>query len=122
MIRAMEGEPRPESRTASRIGAGFDPRTRIQRDPFNEYLVLVLSAGGAAVFNPIVLLVVSAIWEKPGLVVWVLGSVGLELFGIFGLARPAMKPKEALGWALLWSFAAAVLGLCFYELVANEVL
>ena len=118
----MEGRPDSEGRMGSKIGAGFDPRTRIQRDPFNEYLVFVLSAGGAAVFNPIVLLIVSAIWDKPSLGVWVLGSICLELFGIFGLARPAMKPREAVGWALLWSFAAAVLGVCFYELVANEVL
>ena len=119
----MEGASQaPEERTASRIGAGFDPRTRLQRDPFNEYLLLALSAGGAALFNPVVLLIASALTERPSRIVWILGSVLLELFGIFVLARPAMKPKEAVAWALLWSFTAAVLGLCFYELVTKEVL
>jgi hypothetical protein len=32
----------------SRFGAALDPRQPIYRDTYNEYFVLVLSAGGAA--------------------------------------------------------------------------
>ena len=49
-------------------------------------------------------------------------SVVLELLLIFGLARPQMKPRERVGWALLWGFTAAVLGAAFWELVFAPVL
>src|SRR5688572_26006660 len=105
----MEGQPpdRPKAGAATRIGAAFDPRSQIQRDPFNEYLVFVVSAGGASVLVPCLMLIISAVWDKPGLGVFIGASILLEWFGIFVLARPAMKPIEKLGWALLWGFAAA---------------
>jgi len=33
-----------------------------------------------------------------------------------------MKPRERVGWALLWGFTAAVLGAAFWELVFAPVL
>jgi hypothetical protein len=48
--------------------------------------------------------------------------VALELALIFGVARPAMKPREKAGWALLWGFTAAVMGAAFWELVFAPVL
>ena len=36
--------------------------------------------------------------------IFVAACVVIELVLIFGIARPAMKPHEAAGWALLWGF------------------
>ena len=46
----------------------------------------------------------------------------IELILIFGIARPAMKPNERVGWALLWGFSAAVMGALFWELVFSRVI
>ena len=108
--------------TRGRVRAGLDPRTRIQRDPFNEYFVFALSASGAAAIAPVILYIamaITGIWE------WYVFSVAVvvvELILIFGIGRPAMKREEAVGWAALWSFSAAVLGACFYFLVADPTL
>jgi hypothetical protein len=107
----------------SKLGAALDPRRRIYRDPFNEMFVFILSATGAAVLVPVILLVVGAVayddfeWYE-----FIGASVGLELLLIFGGARPQMKPLERVGWALLWGFAAAVFGAAFYELVFKNVI
>ena len=45
-----------------------------------------------------------------------------ELVLIFGIGRPAMKRHEAVGWALLWGFGAAALGVCFFFLVAEPTI
>ena len=45
------------SRQQSSLGAAFDPRQRIYRDPFNELVVFVVSAVGASVLVPVVLLI-----------------------------------------------------------------
>ncbi len=105
-----------------KLGAAFDPRARIQRDPFNELVVFVISAAGAGVIVPTVLTVFTAItgW-KLEFFEFVVASVVLELGLIFGHLRPAMKPKERLGWALLWGFAAAVLGAAFWELTYIQI-
>jgi hypothetical protein len=104
------------------IGAAFDPRARMYRDPFNEYLVFSLSAAGASVGVPMILLTVGALTERFGLGVFLLASVLLEWFFIFAVGRPQMKRHEAAAWALLWGTAAALFGLCFYYLVFKEVL
>ena len=104
------------------IGAAFDPRARMYRDAFNEYLVFSLSAAGAALGVPLILLTVGALTEKFGLPVFVLASVLLELFFIFAVGRPQMKRHEATAWALLWGTSAAFFGFCFYHLVFAEVL
>jgi VIT1/CCC1 family predicted Fe2+/Mn2+ transporter len=100
-----------------KLGAAFDPRQRIQRDPFNEIFVLVLSAVSAAVVIPVVLLVVGAFTTRLDLVVFVAISAVAELILIFGIGRPQMKPLERVGWGLLWAFTAAVLGAAFWALV-----
>jgi hypothetical protein len=109
--------------TQRKIGGAFDPRVRIYRDPFNELVVFVISAAGAGVLVPTVLTVFSAITGvKLDLLPFVLASVVLELGLIFGHLRPAMEPKERLGWALLWAFAAAVLGAAFWDLTYIQLL
>ena len=105
-----------------RMRAGFDPRRRLYRDPFNEYFVFVLSAAGASVIAPVVFYIVMAITGIWAMVPFVLAVMALELVLIFGVGRPQMKPNERVGWALLWAFAAGVLGLCFYYLVAESTL
>jgi len=104
------------------LGAAFDPRRRMYRDPFNEVIVLVVSAAGASVIVPVVLLIVGAFTGEFAFLPFVAISVVLELLLIFGLARPQMKPRERVGWALLWGFTAAVLGAAFWELVFAPVL
>ena len=104
-----------------KLSAGLDPRRPIYRDRFNEYFVFVLSATGAAVVVPVLLLVVASFTGQFGLGVFVVASVALELALIFGIGRPQMKPHERVGWALLWGGAAAVLALCFYYLVLDNL-
>ena len=110
------------SQSQSSLGAAFDPRRRIYRDPFNELVVFVVSAVGAAVVAPVLLLIVGAFTGEFDLLVFVGACVLIELLLIFGIARPAMKRHEAAGWALLWGFSAAVLGAAFWELVFSNVL
>ncbi len=108
--------------TRSRFRAALSPRQRIYRDPFNEYFVFVLSAGGAAAGTQIPLYIVMAITGLWSVVPFVLACVAFELVVIFGLARPQMKPLERVGWTLLWSATTAALALCFYYLVAEPTL
>ncbi len=104
------------------VGAAFDPRTRMYRDAFNEYLVFSLSAAGAALGVPVILLVVGALTQKFGLGIFLVASVLLEWLFIFAVGRPQMKRHEAVAWAALWGTSAAFFGLCFYYLVFSEVL
>lgn len=105
-----------------KLAAGLDPRQRLQRDPYNEYFVFVLSASGAAVVVPCLLLIYMALADKLQVALFLLLCVVLELLLIFGVGRPQMKPLERVGWALLWGTAAAALGACFYYLVAEPLL
>jgi hypothetical protein len=114
--------PMAEERTQTRLFAGLDPRQRIYRDRFNEYFVFVLSAGGAAVVVPLTLLIVSAFTGQFSVWIFLAASIALELALIFGLGRPQMQPIERAGWSLLWGTSAAVLGLCFYYLVVDNLL
>lgn len=116
MITAVEREQRKG------LGAAFDPRARMHRDAFNEYLVFSLSAAGAAVGVPIILLIVGALTERFHLMIFLLASVLLEWFFIFAVGRPQMQRREAVAWALLWGGTALFFGLCFYFLVFREVL
>ncbi len=99
----------------------MDPRRRIYRDPFNELVVFVVSAAGASVIVPVVLLMAAAIAGGIDFIPFVALSVVLELALIFGLARPQMKPVERVQWSLLWGFSAAALGAAFWELVVVPV-
>lgn len=109
----MESSAAPERK----LGAALDPRQRIQRDPFNEIFVLVLSAVSAAVIVPVALLVIGVFSSRLHFIPFVLISAAAELVLIFGIGRPQMKPMERVGWALLWGFTAGVLGAAFWSLV-----
>ncbi len=106
---------------SNQLGAAFDPRQRIHRDPFNELVVFVVSAVGASIVVPVILLIVGAFTGEFAFLIFVGSSVVLELL-LIGSLRPAMKPREQAGWMLLWGFAAAVLGAAFWELVFTPVL
>jgi hypothetical protein len=118
MIAAMESSAARDRK----LSAAFDPRRPIQRDPFNEIFVLVLSAASAAVVVPGVLLLVGVFAGRLDLLPFVGISVVAELVLIFGVGRPQMKPHERLGWALLWGFTAAVLGAAFWALVYDAAI
>ena len=107
---------------ANRFRQALDPRVPIYRDAYNEYFMLVLSAGGAAAGTQVPLYIVMAITGLWGVIPFTLACVAFELAVIFGLARPQMKPNERIAWAALWGFATAVLAVCFYYLVAEPTL
>jgi hypothetical protein len=111
-----------EASAPSKLSTALDPRERIYRDPFNELAVFVISAMGAAVIVPLVLLAIGALTEEFDLGIFVAASIVLELLLIFGLTRPQMKPLERVGWALLWGTAAAALGAAFWSLVFTQAL
>jgi hypothetical protein len=106
----------------ARFREALDPRVPIYRDSYNEYLMLILSAGGAAAGTQVPLYIVMAITGLWGIVPFVLACVAFELAVIFGLARPRMQPNERIGWAALWGGATAILAVCFYYLVAEPTL
>jgi hypothetical protein len=107
---------------ANKLLEALNPRVPIYRDTYNEYFVLILSAGGAAAGTQVPLYIVMALTDlwSPG--VFVAACVAFELIVIFGLARPQMKSIERVGWSLLWGAATAVLALAFYYLVAEPTL
>jgi hypothetical protein len=107
--------------TSVKLATGLDPRKRIYRSRFNEYFLFIASASGAALQVPIVMLVITAFTGMLGLGTYLAASIAIELFIIFALARPQMKPKERVGWAVLWAFATAVFGACFYYLVLDNI-
>jgi uncharacterized membrane protein (UPF0127 family) len=106
----------------NRFVEALDPRVPIYRDSYNEYFMLVLSAGGAAAGTQVPLYIVMAITGLWGLLPFVAACVVFELVVIFGLARPQMQRHERVGWVLLWSSVTAVMAVCFYELVAKPTL
>jgi uncharacterized membrane protein (UPF0127 family) len=105
-----------------RLAMALDPRQPIYRDTYNEYFVLVLSAGGAAAGTQVPLYIVMAITGIWPVGIFVAACVVFELAVIFGLARPQMKPRERIGWVVLWGAATAILSLAFYYLVAQPTL
>jgi hypothetical protein len=115
MQRVAEGQP-------NKLIQALDPRQPIYRDTYNEYFVLVLSAGGAAAGTQVPLYILMALTDLWGVVPFVAGCVVFELAVIFGLARPQMKPVERLGWVALWGGTTALLAVCFYYLVAQPTL
>jgi hypothetical protein len=107
---------------ASRFRDALDPRVPIYRDSYNEYFMLILSAGGAAAGTQVPLYIVMAITGLWGVVPFALACALFELAVIFGLARPQMQPQERLGWAVLWSGATVLMAVAFYYLVAEPTL
>lgn len=114
----MAGTEQPERK----LLAALNPRVPLYRDSYNEYLVFVLSAGGAAAGTQVPLYVVMTITGLWSVGVFVAACVVFELVVIFGVARPQMKPSERFGWVALWGAATAALALCFYYLVAQPTL
>jgi uncharacterized membrane protein (UPF0127 family) len=106
----------------NRLVVALDPRQPIYRDTYNEYFVLILSAGGAAAGTQVPLYIVMAITGIWSVGVFVAACVVFELAVIFGLARPQMKPQVRLGWVLLWGVTTALMALAFYYLVAEPTL
>jgi hypothetical protein len=100
----------------------FDPRVPLYRDTYNEYLVFIVSAIGAVAGTQVPLYLIMALTDLWPVEVFVPACMVFELAVIFGIARPQMKPRERVGWALLWSFATGVLAICFYYLVAEPTL
>jgi hypothetical protein len=107
---------------ANKLLDALDPRVPIYRDTYNEYFVLILSAGGAAAGTQVPLYIVMALTDLWSQGIFVAACVVFELVVIFGLARPQMKPLERVGWALLWGAATAGMALAFYYLVAEPTL
>lgn len=106
----------------SKLVEALDPRVPIYRDTYNEYFVVVLSAGGAVAGTQVPLYIAMALTDLWSPVTFVLACVAFELIVIFGLARPQMKPRERIGWALLWGAVTAALALAFYYLIAEPTL
>jgi len=106
----------------NRFAMALDPRVPIYRDSYNEYFVLVLSAGGAAAGTQVPLYIVMAITGIWNVGVFVAACVVFELAVIFGLARPQMQPRERVGWVVLWGATTAIMALAFYYLVAEPTL
>jgi uncharacterized protein len=106
----------------NRFAMALDPRVPIYRDTYNEYFVLVLSAGGAAAGTQVPLYLVMAITGIWNVGIFVAACVVFELAVIFGLARPRMEPRERVGWVVLWGATTALLALAFYYLVAEPTL
>jgi hypothetical protein len=100
----------------------FNPRVPLYRDTYNEYLVFVVSAIGAVAGTQVPLYLVMALTELWSVGVFVAACVVFEIAVIFLVARPQMKPKERVGWALLWAGATALMALAFYYLVAEPTL
>ena len=107
---------------ANKLMEALDPRVPIYRDSYNEYFVMVLSAGGAVAGTQVPLYIVMALTDLWDPVVFVAACIVFELVVIFGLARPQMKPMERVGWSLLWATVTGLLALAFYYLVADPTL
>jgi len=114
--------PMSDQAFGSRFRDALDPRVPIYRDSYNEYFMLILSAGGAAAGTQVPLYIVMAITGLWGVIPFAAACVVFELVVIFGLARPQMQPQERIAWASLWSFATAVMAVAFYYLVAKPTL
>jgi hypothetical protein len=106
----------------SRWLEAFDPRVPLYRDTYNEYLVFIVSAIGSVAGTQVPLYLVMALTDLWNVWVFVAACVVFELFVIFFIARPQMKPNERVMWAALWAGATAVLALAFYYLVAEPTL
>ena len=106
----------------NRFAMALDPRVPIYRDSYNEYFVLVLSAGGAAAGTQVPLYILMAITGIWNVGVFVAACVVFELAVIFGLARPQMQPRERAGWVVLWGATTAIMAMAFYYLGAEPTL
>jgi hypothetical protein len=118
IIPAMAQTQQPPNRWLE----AFNPRVPLYRDTYNEYLVFVVSAIGSVAGTQVPLYLVMALTDLWSVWVFVAACVVFELFVIFFIARPQMKPNERVMWAALWAGATAMLALAFYYLVAEPTL
>jgi VIT1/CCC1 family predicted Fe2+/Mn2+ transporter len=118
IIPAMAQTQQPPNRWLE----AFNPRVPLYRDTYNEYLVFIVSAIGSVAGTQVPLYLVMALTDLWSVWVFVAACVVFELFVIFFIARPQMKPNERVMWAALWAGATAVLALAFYYLVAEPTL
>jgi len=119
MIRLM-AQTTPERPT--RFLEAFNPRVPLYRDAYNEYLMFIVSAIGSVAGTQVPLYFVMAITDLWSVWVFVPACVVFELFVIFFIARPQMKPIERAGWAAMWGGFTALMALAFYYLVAEPTL
>ncbi len=116
-------EPQPQvNESSNRWLEAFNPRVPLYRDAYNEYLMFVVSAIGAVAGTQVPLYLVMALTDLWDVWVFVAACVVFELFVIFFIARPQMKPRERAGWAMLWAATTALMALAFYYLVAEPTL
>lgn len=115
MMMSMEGQ------AEGTITAAFDPRVALYRDAFTEQLVFALSAAGAVVGVPVILLIFGAVFGRLSAGIFVIASILLEWFFIFVVGRPQMTRRQALGWAMLWGAITALFGVLFYYLVVKSL-
>jgi hypothetical protein len=120
---ASMAEPQPQIRESpSRWMDAFNPRVPLYRDAYNEYLVFIVSAIGSVAGTQVPLYVVMAITGLWPAWVFIAACVAFEVFVILFIARPQMKPRERLGWNLLWAVFTGLMAAAFYYLVADPTL
>jgi hypothetical protein len=110
-------QPRP-----NRWLEAFNPAVPLYRDAYNEYLVFVVSAIGSVAGTQVPLYLVMALTDLWDVWVFVPACVTFEVFVILFIARPQMKPRERVGWNLMWAGITAVMAIAFYYLVAEPTL
>jgi hypothetical protein len=119
----LMAEPQPQiNESPNRWLEAFNPRVPLYRDAYNEYLVFVVSAIGSVAGTQVPLYLAMALTDLWSVWVFVPACVVFELFVIFFIARPQMKPNERLMWAALWAGTTALMALAFYYLVAEPTL
>ena len=118
IIPAMAQTQQPPNRWLE----AFNPRVPLYRDTYNEYLLFIVSAIGSVAGTQVPLYLVMALTDLWSVWVFVPACVVFELFVIFFIARPQMKPNERVMWAALWAGATALMALAFYYLVAEPTL
>jgi hypothetical protein len=120
---SVMAEPQPQiNESPNRWLEAFNPRVPLYRDAYNEYLMFVVSAIGSVAGTQVPLYLLMALTDLWSVWVFVPACVAFELFVIFFIARPQMKPNERVMWAALWAGTTAVMALAFYYLVAEPTL
>ena len=93
--------PRMAEPQRNRLAVALDPRVPIYRDTYNEYFVLVLSAGGAAAGTQVPLYIVMAITGIWNVGIFVAACVVFEL-GVSSAWLGPDEPRERVGWVCCW--------------------
>ena len=115
-------QPGTSQQRPTRFLEAFNPRVPLYRDAYNEYLMFIVSAIGSVAGTQVPLYLAMAITDLWSVWVFVPACVVFELFVIFFIARPQMKPIERGGWAAMWGAFTALMAVAFYYLVAEPTL